>query len=313
MVISMELILLIGSASLFVFSLMSMVLTRVMRDGLRKEKRLAAFAGAENKEDLHRRARAENRKAPIRISTMMADQIASSGVPIRAEEFVLIWILLAFLPPLGAGLLGARFFPCLLLSLGGLALPPLYVRQSRKKRVRAFEAQLGDALVSISNCLKSGLTFQQGMGNVAEQMPEPISREFARVLREVQLGNTMETALNNLTRRIPSPDLKLMITAILISQQVGGSLSEVLDNIAQTITDRLKVKAEIHTLTSTGRMSGLVIGCLPIGIALMLSVINPAYMRTFITTESGRVMLMVAAGMEIVGFFVIRKMVTVKY
>lgn len=309
----MELLFFIVSLTLFAFTLISIALQRVFADKLRMEKRLAVLERKRPKDEIRRQVRDSRKRTPIRISQALRDQLASAGVPMRAEEYLLIWIFLAVVPAVAAALLGARFMVCTVLAGAGLALPPLYVGRSRTKRVRAFEAQLGDAIQSISNCLKSGLTFQQGMNNVAEQMPAPISTEFGRTLREVQLGNTMEGALNNLTRRMPSPDLKLMITAILISQQVGGSLSEVMDSIAQTILDRIKVKNDVHMLTSQGRMTGMVIGGLPLGIGLVLSLINPDYMNVFITTEPGRIMLIVAACMEIVGFIVIRGMINVKY
>lgn len=309
----MELLFTVIACSLFVFTLVTGILKRVFSSRLTFERRLAAYAEKAPGDELRARVRATRKRTPIKISSMLRDQLASAGVPMRAEEYLLVWIMLACIPPVIAALLGARFFVCLVLASAGLALPPLYVRRSRTKRVRAFEAQLGDALISISNCLKSGLTFQQGMQNIAEQMPEPISKEFSRTLREVQLGSTMDTALGNLTRRIPSPDLRLMITAVLISQQVGGSLSDVMDSIANTILDRIRVKNEVHTLTSQGRMSGVIIGCLPIGIGLVLCMLNPDYMRTFIDTGTGRIMLIVAGCMELVGFLVIKKMVTIKY
>lgn len=309
----MELIFTVTALSLFVFTLCAGLLRQAFASRLAFEKRLSAYVPKAPNDELRRRVRASRKRAPIKISALLRDQLASAGVPIRAEEYLLIWIMLTCIPPVIAALLGARFFVCLVLSAAGLALPPLYVRRSRVKRVRAFEAQLGDALISIGNCLKSGLTFQQGMQNVADQMPEPISKEFARTLREVQLGSTMDAALSSLTKRMPSPDLRLMITAVLISQQVGGSLSEVMDSIANTILDRIRIKNEVHTLTSQGRMSGIVIGCLPIGIGLILSMLNPDYMRTFIDTHAGRVMLIVAGCMELVGFLVIKKTVTVKY
>ena len=123
----------------------------------------------------------------------------------------------------------------------------------------------------------------------------------------------MDGALKNLTRRIPSPDLKLMITAVLITQQVGGSLSEVMDSIANTIIDRLRVKSEVQALTAQGRMSGLVIGCLPIVIGLILSVINPDYMKFFIENSVGRILIIVCVCMELIGALVIRKIITIKY
>lgn len=309
----MELLLFVSSLALFAFAIVSLALRVALKGRLVIEKRLAVFEQKLPRDEIRKRVRDSRRKAPIKISQLLRDQLASAGVPMKAEEYLTTWIALSVIPPVLAALLGARFMVCAVLAAGGLSLPPLYVRRSRTKRTRAFENQLGDAVISMSNCLKSGLTFQQGMANVAEQMPAPISYEFGRTLREVQLGNTMETALHNLTRRMPSPDLKLLVTAILISQQVGGSLSEVMDSIAQTILDRLKVKNDVRVLTSQGRMTGTVIGGLPIGIGLILSVINPGYMTVFFTTEVGRIMLTVAACMEVVGFIVIRKMISVKY
>ena len=309
----MELLFFVSSITFFAFALCTLILRRVFSSRISAEKRLSVFEQKLPRDEIKQRVRASRRKTPIRISQLLRDQLASTGVPVKAEEFLVIWITLAVAPSVLVALLGARFLICMLLAAAGLALPPLYVRRSRDKRIKAFEGQLGDAIISMSNCLKSGLTFQQGMANIADQMPQPISYEFARTIREVQLGNTMEAALGNLTRRMPSQDLKLLVTAILISQQVGGSLSEVMDNIAQTILDRIKVKNDVHMLTSQGRMTGMVIGGLPIVIGLILSVINPSYMNVFITTQPGRIMLIVAACMEFVGFIVIRKMISIKY
>lgn len=309
----MELLFLVLSVSFLVFALAALVLGKLFADKVVMEKRLSGFRQKFPQDEIKRRVRETRRRTPIRVSQMLREQLASAGVPMRAEEYMSAWIILAVIPSVLAALLGARFLICILLAAAGLALPPLYVKRSRNKRIKAFEGQLGDAIVSMSNCLKSGLTFQQGMTNVADQMPQPISGEFARTIREMQLGNTAEAALDNLTRRMPSQDLKLLITAILISQQVGGSLSEVMDSISQTILDRIKVKNDVHMLTSQGRMTGVVIGGLPIMIGLILSVINPDYMNVFLTTHTGRVMLIVAACMELVGFIVIHKMITIKY
>lgn len=309
----MELLFLVLSVSFLVFALAALVLGKLFADKVVMEKRLSGFRQKFPQDEIKRRVRETRRRTPIRVSQMLREQLASAGVPMRAEEYMSAWIILAVIPSVLAALLGARFLICILLAAAGLALPPLYVKRSRNKRIKAFEGQLGDAIVSMSNCLKSGLTFQQGMTNVADQMPQPISGEFARTIREMQLGNTTEAALDNLTRRMPSQDLKLLITAILISQQVGGSLSEVMDSISQTILDRIKVKNDVHMLTSQGRMTGVVIGGLPIMIGLILSVINPDYMNVFLTTHTGRVMLIVAACMELVGFIVIHKMITIKY
>ncbi len=299
-------------AGALAFCTVALVLNAAMRNRLRAQERMVKITGEKPLPLSPKRLRAQRAPA-IKISTVLVDQLASAGVPMRAEEFLLIWVLLAFIPSALSALFEAHLLVTITLTGIGLSVPPLYVHQSRQKRLRAFEKQLHPAITSISNCLKSGLTFQQGMQNVAEQMPEPISREFARVIREMQLGSTSERALTNLARRVPSADVKLMVTAILISQQVGGSLSSVLESIAQTVQDRIKVKEEVHTITSTGRMSGMVIGFLPIGLGVLLMLINPDYMSMFFTTTEGRYMLLAAAALEAIGFVFIRKIVSVKY
>ncbi len=294
-----------------VFTLCVILLRRVYRDTLRGGDRIEKLSG--EKAPLSRERMRAEKKPPIPISTVLVDQLAGAGVPMRAEEFLLIWIILSFIPPAISALMEAHAFVSITLTGIGLALPPFYVRHSRHKRLIAFEKQLPEAITTVSNCLKSGLTFQQGMQTVADQMAEPISKEFGRVMRELQLGSTTERALHNLSRRVPSADVKLMVTAILISQQVGGNLSAVLDNIAQTVTDRIRVKQEVRTITATGRISGMVIGLMPVFLAILLLLLNPNYMELLFGRQEGHIMLIAAAVMETIGYMLIRKIVSVKY
>ncbi len=137
--------------------------------------------------------------------------------------------------------------------------------------------------------------------------------EFGRVCNEIRYGATMEEALNNMVDRVKSPDLMLVVSAVLIQRTTGGNLSEILSTISNTIRDRIKIKGEISSITAQGRMSGLIIGSLPVGIAAILMVINPEYMSTFFTTTAGNIMLIVSVVMEVLGFFAIRKVVTIEY
>jgi len=299
-------------ASLTAFFVTAAVLQRAKRDELAAGRRIARLGG-EKALPIPRERLREQRRPRIKVSAALRDQLASAGVPMRAEEFLLSWLALTFVPAGLLALLHAHALVSFTVMGLGFAALPLYVKRSRRKRLTAIEKQLPDAMTSISNCIKSGLTFQQGMQNVAEQLPEPISREFGRVLREMQLGSSAERALNNLARRVPSTDVRLMVTAILISQQVGGSLSAVLDNIVVTVSDRLQIKRDIHTITSTGRISGMVIGLLPLFIAVILMLISPGYMQQFFIEETGRIMLLAAAGMEIIGYMLINRIVSVKY
>jgi len=191
--------------------------------------------------------------------------------------------------------------------------PTYIVNRKKARRLAQFESQLSEALVMISNCLKSGLTFQQAMGNIASEMAEPIGREFGRTIREINLGNSVDIALANLAERVKSIDLGLAVSAIQIQRQVGGNMVELLDNISETIKERIKIKNEIKVLTASGRTSGLIIGMLPIGLAGVLMLINPDFIASFFNTRMGIAMLIAGAVMETMGFLAIKKIVTIKY
>jgi len=139
-----------------------------------------------------------------------------------------------------------------------------------------------------------------------------MSEEMGRVVREVNLGLGMEEALQNLVRRIKSEDLDLMVTAIGIQQQVGGNLAEILDTIAFTIRERIRIKGEINTLTAQGRVSGYLVAFLPIALGAALNAINPAFMQPLFTQTIGRILIGVGAVMMTIGFIAIRKITDIK-
>lgn len=139
-----------------------------------------------------------------------------------------------------------------------------------------------------------------------------MGEEMARVVREVNLGLGMEEALNNLVRRIKSEDLDLMVTAISIQQQVGGNLAEILDTIAFTIRERVRIKGEINTLTAQGRYSGYLVALLPIALAVVLNFINPSFMRPLFTQLIGQILLSAGLVMMLIGFLAIKKITDIK-
>ncbi len=240
-------------------------------------------------------------------------ELSNAGIKLRVEEFVILWILCAFAPAAIFVLLGVDSLAVFTLCFIGTAAPIYWVRRRKTKRIQLLEQQLSQALIILTNCLQTGLSFQQGLESIVKDMSEPISKEFGRVIKEVQLGLSMEKALENLAERLGSPDYMMIASAILIQRQAGGNLSEVLQNISETIRERLKIKANLKVLTATGRTSGIIIGMLPVILMLILMVINPSYIRMFFQTSAGKTMLIVACLMEIGGFLVIRKIVSVKF
>jgi len=236
-----------------------------------------------------------------------------AGISMRGEEFLIIWMGLIIVPALLMILFSANIISIIAMVAFAVIVPPLFVRSRRRKQLILFDNQLGDALLLIGNCLRSGLTFQQAMGSIAKEMQDPIAKEFARVVKEIQLGTALDDALENMLRRIGSQELMLTISAIQIQQQIGGNLTDILQNISSTILDRQKLKSDIRVMTATGRTSGMVIGAMPLVVGGILMLVNPGYIETFFTTQIGTAMLIGAAVMEVLGFLVIRKVIDIKY
>ncbi|HEX8599565.1 MAG TPA: type II secretion system F family protein [Chloroflexia bacterium] len=186
-----------------------------------------------------------------------------------------------------------------------------YVKFRISKRLKDFNAQLGDTISLMANSLRSGYSLLQSMELVSREAPDPIGAEFKRVVREVGLGLSAQDSLNNLLRRMPSDDLDLLITAINIQYEVGGNLAQILDTISHTIRERVRIKGEISVLTAQGRMSGYLITALPGLIGVVVSVINPTYMSVIF--EFPWVIMPICGGiMVFVGFLIIRKIVNIE-
>lgn len=245
-------------------------------------------------------------------SRMIEHKLTQAGLPLKASEFLVICLGGAFFLGLLCLVLSGKAVIALIGVAGGFALPLVVLRIIIERRVKAFNNQLGDCLVLIANSLRTGYSFMQAIQMVSKEMLPPISVEFARTLREMNLGVTTEEALNNLAKRIDSDDLDLVLTAVMIQRQIGGNLAEILDNIAGTIRERMKIKGEIKTLTAQGRMSGIIVGLLPIGLGLVIYAINPEYIRVLFSTTVGLLLLGGAAVSQLFGILVIRKIVNIE-
>lgn len=275
----------------------------------------AGREGAPGAGTKHRRSplgRVSDQMAARRMGNWLAVRLRRADLRLQVAEFMVL--------SFGAGVFGLvagwvanRAVLSLTLGLGGLFGPSLYVSRRLAQRRRALEAQLADSLALISNSLRSGYSFLQAMDVVAKEMPMPIAREFEFVLRETRVNIPIETALENLGRRVESEHLDLAITAILTQRQIGGNLSEVLDNITSTIRERARLAAEVGTLTASGRMSGWVVAGIPIALVFLVSAINPEFMRPLWTHPVGWAAMGVALTMQLIGLFIISRIINVKF
>ncbi len=263
------------------------------------------------------------KKEPETLEEMLADrdswrnsfrtELSRADIPMRPEEFIILCLGGGFL----AGVVMAIFagnvmmLPLTFIAAGIIA-PLLYIRIKKQKRVTNFNSQLASALPTMANSLRVGFSLFQAMKSLSEEMSPPLATEFSRTLQEINLGTRVDDSLENLSDRVKSDDLELVVMAMIIQRQVGGNLSEVLDNIAHTIQERIKIQREIQTLTAQGKISGLVVGFMPFALALILFIINPEYMTTLFTHPLGLVMLAMAFCSQMIGVFLIRKIVNIK-
>ncbi len=242
----------------------------------------------------------------------LAEQLQKADLKLRTSEFVAI----QFGCVVVLGLLSWIRFGTLLHAIVGAAigyfLPGFYVRYRMAKRLKAFNDQLGDTLILLSNALKAGYSFAQAIDTVSKNATPPISDEFARAVREMNLGGSVDEALNNMLRRIESADFDLVVTAVAIHRTVGGNLAEILDNIAYTIRERIRIKGEIRTLTAQASASGKLITGLPIALGIFLYIVTPTYFRPMTTNFIGWAMLGAAAFLIFIGNLIISRITRIE-
>ena len=254
--------------------------------------------------------------APRGFTERMARELTQADLKLTVGEFLVLSGVLASVGALiGLALpIPGRYLLALLLLIAGAYGPRVYVARRKVARLRTFTAQLPDMINLMTSALQTGFAMPQAFMVVAREGPQPSATEFDRVVREIELGLTVDEALANLLERMPSDDLELFITSINVQREVGGNLVEVFDTIANTIRERIKLLGEVRVLTSQQRLSGYIIASLPIGLALLLTLINPGYMLgVFETTRwCGWTMVGCGGGMIFLGFLVIRRIVNIE-
>lgn len=235
-----------------------------------------------------------------------------AGLPLLGSEFLaisaggallvfIIFALATFNPV--TGLLAAFLF---------LAADFVFVQRRITKRLNNFQRQLADCLSLVANSLRAGFSFLQTMEIISREMEPPMSTEFERIMRDTSLGKSLDEALHDMDERVGSADFSLVVTAVLIQQQVGGNLATILDTIRSTITERIRIRREVNTLTAQGKMSGIVLACIPVALALFFYISSPEYLTPLLTTDIGKVAIIGTVFLVIVGFIIIRKIVDIK-
>jgi tight adherence protein B len=251
--------------------------------------------------------------------------LGAADLKLKPSEFLGIWAGVAFGVPIVMFLLGfvlPAFRNPIMLALGfgiGALAPRFWLNFRKSGRLKKFNSQLPDTITLIANALRAGSSFLQAIELVVRESQPPISVEFGRVIREVNLGLPFDIALENMVRRVHSEDFELMATAIAIQHQVGGNLAEILDSIAFTIRERIRIKGEIRTLTAQQRMSGYVVGGLPFFLAFFIYLAAPKFFDPMfvappavIGIPMGVILFFIALLAMVAGFFFIRRIVDIE-
>jgi len=266
--------------------------------------------GARNRLEGRLQRLAERRGRRDRRS--LSEELAQAGLTLRTSEWLMIRVGCAAL----LGVLGFARFESLpqavVLAIVGYFAPTGYLRYRQSRRRNAFARQLVEAVTLLSSSLKAGHSFPQALDMVARNAQPPLSEEFDRVVREMNLGGSAEQALVKMVRRVESDDLDLIVTAVLIHQGIGGNLSRILDSISHTLRERVRVRGEISAITAQARASGWIITLLPVVVAGLLYAVAPNYFRPMTEQLLGWVMIVLCAGAIVVGNIFIRRITRIR-
>ncbi|MDW5298699.1 MAG: type II secretion system F family protein [Sedimentibacter sp.] len=313
----MEKLLIVLLGALTVYLIVYILLSSSGREKVKS--RISKYYNENNQDDIQeqfikeRNKEQKNKKLAFKlVSKELTNYIASSGLKLTALEFIYFWIGITIVPMLIIVAFDGNIITAIAVGFIGFIIPPILVNKARKKLSELFSKQLSEGLVIMGNSIKGGFTFLQSMQSIANDMQPPISAEFTKVLREIHYGVNQEIALRHMVERTGSEDLELLVSAVVTSSQVGSNLTEILDTIAATIRERIKIKQEINTLTAQGRISGLLIGILPIAIVLTVMVLNPNYFAGFFESYMGKVLLVLSIVMETMGFLIIKKIINIE-
>jgi tight adherence protein B len=299
--------------------------------GVKQVKRFelgGALAETRDREERKRMARKEamRRKAFSEIpavdqalkSTSWAEKLngmlIQAQMPISVASFVMLSGMLAAMGAAMA-LIARRSLDPLLAVLFAAVLggsPWLYTFIKVKRRVKKFSAQLPDALDLLSSSVKAGQSLNAAVQNVADEMPDPVGDEFKILSDELTFGVDFNTTLRHLVNRVDSPDVRFLSTALMIQKETGGNLSEVLDGLQKTIRDRFRILGQVKTLTAQGKLSGLIVGLLPVVLCAFLYSANPNYMKDLFSTVTGRWLLVIAGTLQLMGVLIIARIVNIK-
>ncbi len=257
------------------------------------------------------RSTLRNFLASFGMGPRLALTLGQADVPLTATEFLLIVIALS-LSGLAVGIWRVNAILGLVLGAVLGTLPLLYLRLRQQRRLRAFTQQLPDVLTLLIGALRAGYGLNQALELVVQRVGAPASTELEKVTRAINLGLPLQRALEDAVGRIGSDDFNLIVVAINIQAETGGNLVETLEIIEDTVRDRLRMLSEIRVLTAQQRLTGYVLGLLPLVVGLIVFLVNPDYVGDLFRPGWVRLLPVTAVGLQLLGFLIIRRIVDIE-
>lgn len=245
-------------------------------------------------------------------SIRLQDYIAQAGLTIKVGKLVLLSAVIGLAVYLVTGYFYPQFPIAAFLGLATTGLPFAYVGWKRRKRLQDFEEHFPEALDLLGRAVRAGHAFTTGLEMIAKESPDPIASEFRTAFEEQNFGLPLRDALLNMTERIPLIDVRFFVTALLIQKETGGNLAEILDGLARVIRDRFRIYREVKIRTAQGRLTAGILIALPVFMMIVLTILNPAYMRVLFEDPKGATVLTVAATMQIVGSVLLWKIIHIE-
>ena len=314
------------SAGLLIFALMAAAIRKRIQERETVLERMERFAGRlagrhnviqkQEEKDLSDSLKEALQKGArliqkVHRSSSLDLKMLQAGLPILGSEFLIIELVAAIIAFVFAGLLTMQLPVAILAFLFMPLVGWMLLQMKIRKRRKDFVNQLGDMLSMVASALRAGFSFVQAVEIVSKEMAAPMSVEVSKLIREINVGVPMETALEDINRRVECPEFELITTAVLIQRQVGGNLAQILDNISDTINERIRMKREVLALTAQGRMSAVVLALLPIALAAFLFSVNHDYFDPLLASPMGKIAIGIALLMELLGYLVIKKIVDI--
>ena len=314
------------SAGLLIFALMAAAIRKRIQERETVLERMERFAGRlagrhnviqkQEEKDLSDSLKEALQKGArliqkVHRSSSLDLKMLQAGLPILGSEFLIIELVAAIIAFVFAGLLTMQLPVAILAFLFMPLVGWMLIQMKIRKRRKDFVNQLGDMLSMVASALRAGFSFVQAVEIVSKEMAAPMSVEVSKLIREINVGVPMETALEDINRRVECPEFELITTAVLIQRQVGGNLAQILDNISDTINERIRMKREVLALTAQGRMSAVVLALLPMALAAFLFSVHHDYFDPLLESSMGKVAIGIALLMELLGYLVIKRIVDI--